>query len=101
MLSSRSAILLAAGVSISQCAPVQAANLYVAPNGTASGKGTVARPYDVATALSGSVGRPGDMFWLRGGNYDLGQAYTEIHGSRGAPITFRSVPGERAQLVGS
>jgi hypothetical protein len=82
-------------------APLRAANLYIAPNGTASGNGTERRPYDLTTALSGDVSRPGDTFWLRAGIYRLGQANTEIHGAPGRPITFRPVPGERAQLEGS
>src|SRR5262245_44804220 len=86
---------------ISGSPPLRAANIYIAPNGSASGKGTERRPYDLATALSGDVSRPGDTLWLREGTYKLGQAYTEIHGEPGRPITFRTVPGERAQLVGS
>jgi hypothetical protein len=86
---------------ISDCPALKAANLYVAPNGAASGKGTERRPYDLATALSGDVSRPGDTFWLREGIYRLGKVYTEIHGEAGRPITFRPVPGERAQLIGS
>jgi hypothetical protein len=96
-----SVMLLAAGFVIAESGPAQAGDLYVAPNGTASANGTVAQPYDLATALSGSVSRPGDTFWLRAGTYYLGQAYTEIHGAPGRPIIFRQVPGERAQLVGS
>ncbi len=78
-----------------------AANMYVAPNGTPSGKGTKGRPYDLATAVSGSVSGPGDTFWLREGVYRLGNAYTEMHGDAGRPITFREMPGERAKVVGS
>jgi len=94
-------LLLAAEVVVLECGLAKAANVYVAPNGTASGKGTERRPYDLATALSGEVSRPGDTFWLREGIYHLGQAYTEIHGAPGRPVTFRAVPGERAQLIGS
>jgi hypothetical protein len=94
-------LFLATEAVISEGPPVKAANIYIAPNGTASGKGTERRPYDLATALSGDVGRAGDTFWLREGIYHLGKAYTEIHGEPGRPITFRSMPGARAQLVGS
>src|SRR5207249_17090 len=80
---------------------VHAADLYVAPNGMASGSGKKTAPYDLATALSGSVGQAGDTFWLRGGLYRVGHVVTQIHGTPGSPITFRGAPGERAQVVGS
>ena len=80
---------------------VSGADLYVAPDGFALGPGTVARPYDLVTALSGSVSKPGDTFWMRGGNYRIGHVATQICGTEKQPITFRSVPGENAQLMGS
>src|SRR2546421_3209787 len=79
----------------------QAADLYVAPNGTAAGPGTQAQPYDLKTALSGSVGQAGDTFWLRGGIHSIGHIDTQIHGTASQPITFRQMPGEKAQVVGS
>lgn len=78
-----------------------AADLYVATNGTAAGPGGLAQPYNLATALSGQVGRPGDTFWLRGGTYELGHIDTTIQGAKGQPITFRQLPGERARVDGS
>ena len=62
------------------CAPVRAANMYVAPAGTAAGTGTRTKPYDLVTALGGSVGQAGDTFWLGGGVYRIGHVDTEIHG---------------------
>ena len=79
----------------------RAADLYVAPNGTQKGEGTVTQPYDLPTALSGSVGRAGDTFWMKGGSYDVGHVTTQIRGARGKPITFRGMPGEHARVVGS
>lgn len=61
----------------------------------------MAQPYDLATALSGQVGQPGDTFWLRGGNYALGHIDTKIQGALGQPITFRQMPGEWARIDGS
>ena len=84
-------LFLVAEVVISGGLSLRAGNIYIAPNGTASGKGTERRPYDLATALSGEVSRPGDTFWLREGIYQLGKAYTEIHGEPGKPVTFRRV----------
>ena len=77
-----------------------AANLHVAPNGHAFGAGTEYQPYDLVTALSGSVGKPGDTFWLHEGVYPIGKLETKIHGAAGQPITFRQMPGERAQVIG-
>ncbi len=76
-------------------------DLHVSPNGTPSGPGTMAQPYDLATALSGQVGQPGDTFWLSGGNYLIGHIDTQIEGAPGQPITFRQLPGERARIDGS
>ena len=76
-------------------------DLYVSPYGTSSGPGTVAQPYDLATALSGQVGQPGDTFWLSGGNYAIGHIDTKIQGAPGQPITFRQMPGEWARVDGS
>ena len=43
-------------------------DLYVSPDGTPLGPGTMAQPYDLATALSGQAGQAGDTVWLSGGN---------------------------------
>jgi hypothetical protein len=82
-------------------AGAQGANLHVAPNGHSSSSGTEDQPYDLVTALSGSVGQPGDTFWLHEGFYLIGNLETKIHGAPGQPITIRQIPGERAQVVGS
>ncbi len=81
--------------------PLRANDLFVAPGGTPFGPGTLSSPYDLSTALSGSVSRPGDTFWLRGGDYKLGHLDTSIQGAPGEPITFRPVSGENAQIDGS
>src|ERR1043166_353747 len=70
---------------------VHAADLYVVPGGTAAGPGTLAHPYNLATAISGQVGKPGDTFWLRGGIHKIGHIDTKIHGAPGQPITFRQM----------
>ncbi len=80
---------------------VPAADWYVAPSGTPIGPGTLLAPYDLATALSGQVGQPGDTFWLRGGTYALGHLDTQIAGTPGQLITFRPMPGEAARVDGS
>jgi hypothetical protein len=78
-----------------------AANFHVAPAGHSFGSGSVDQPYDLVTALSGSVGKPGDTFWLHDGVYPIGNLETKIHGAPNQPITFRQMSGERAQVVGS
>ena len=80
---------------------IQARDLYVSPDATPPGTGTFGQPYDLATALRGEVGQPGDTFWLRGGNYSLGHLDTRISGAPGQPITFRQMPGERVRVDGS
>lgn len=81
--------------------PAAAANYYVSPRGDSNGRGTPQAPYRLSEALSGQVGRPGDTFWLRGGDYPLGHLSTEVHGEPGKLITFRQFPGERAHILGS
>jgi len=76
-------------------------DLYVSPAGTPSGPGTMAQPYDLATALAGQLGQPGDTFWLRGGSYVIGHVDTKIEGAPGQPITFRQLPAEWARIDGS
>src|SRR6185436_5894592 len=80
---------------------IQGNDLHVSPDGTPSGLGTIAEPYDLATALSGQVGQPGDTFWLGRGDYVIGHIDTKIAGAPGQPITFRQLPGERARVDGS
>ncbi len=76
-------------------------DLYVSPDGTPLGPGTMAQPYDLATALSGQVGQAGDTVWLSGGNYVIGHIDTKIEGAPGQPLTFRQMPGEWARVDGS
>jgi hypothetical protein len=82
-------------------ASAQAADLHVTPNGHSFGSGRQDQPYDLVTALSGSVGKPGDTFWLHEGVYPIGKLDTKLHGAPGRPITVRQMPDERAQVIGS
>jgi hypothetical protein len=83
------------------CARLQANDWFVAPGGTPSGSGSYSRPYDIATALSGLVGQPGDTFWLRGGDYYLGHLNSSVQGEPDRPVTYRQVHGETARIDGS
>ncbi len=77
---------------------------YVAPSGKPDGAGTIADPWDLATALSGKTAvAPGDTIWLRGGTYGRGGAtvfVSNLTGVRGRPIFVRQYPGERATVDG-
>src|SRR5205807_374322 len=74
---------------------------YVSPSGSSAGDGTLARPWDLATALGrgGAGGRiaPGDTIWLRGGTY-RGAVVSSVHGAPGAPVVVRQYRGERAVI---
>jgi hypothetical protein len=72
---------------------------YVTPTGTRSGDGSMSRPWDLATALSGAAGRvrPGDTIWLRGGTYH-GSFTSTLIGTAANPIIVRQYPGERATI---
>ncbi|HTI05340.1 MAG TPA: Ig-like domain-containing protein [Gemmatimonadales bacterium] len=75
---------------------------FVSPAGSSSGDGTMAKPWDLATALSGAGGKilPGDTVWLRGGTYN-GSFTSSLRGTAAAPIVVRQYPGERATLDGT
>jgi hypothetical protein len=72
---------------------------FVAPWGTADGDGSLRRPLNLGTALSGRGIRPGDRVWLRGGVYK-GNFISYLTGAEKAPIVVRQVPGERAIIDG-
>ena len=97
----RHLVAVAAAIALTGSTAGLGTEFYVGPNGISSGPGTPTRPYDLKTALSGSVGHAGDTFWLAGGSYAIHHVDTQIHGRAGHPITFRQVQGQRAQLVGS
>jgi hypothetical protein len=79
-----------------------AAEFYVAPNGSASGDGSIARPWNLATGLGQPASvHPGDTIWLRGGRYTFpagGNVLIGLRGTAAAPITVAQYPGERATL---
>lgn len=77
---------------------------YAAPNGSSSGDGSMARPWDLATALNGPAAvKPGDTIWLRGGTYGNGKTIfnSRLRGTEAAPVKVRQYPGERAVVNGS
>lgn len=79
----------------------QAAEFFVAADGTAKGDGSRAKPVDLATALSGRTpAQPGDTLWLRGGTY-RGMFTSTLTGNYRQPITIRQCPHERATIDGA
>ena len=82
-----------------------AAEFHVSPDGTPSGDGSRARPWDLQTALAHPAAvRPGDTIWLLGGTY-RGGFESRLKGTADAPITVRQAlaqaslrPGARATI---
>ena len=94
-------VALADGLRAEARVQVQRSGYYADPGGTASGDGTIASPWDLATALSGGGGRiaAGDTVWLRGGVY-RGDFRSTLVGTAARPVVVRQLPGERATLEG-
>ena len=79
----------------------RAAEFYAAPDGSPSGSGSQASPWDLQTALDQpSAVQPGDTIWLRGGTY-VGHYTSSLNGTAASPIVVRQYAGERATLDGN
>src|SRR5512143_555213 len=97
---SRSRYLLGAAA-LALAASLSATDFYVAPNGSASGNGSIGSPWNLQTALNQpSAVQPGDTIWLRGGTY-VGHFTSNLNGNSSSPITVRQYAGERATLDGN
>ena len=74
---------------------------YVAPNGSPSGNGSVARPWDLQTALNQprSVA-PGAFVCLKNGTY-YGRFVGNLRGNANSRIAVSSCPGEQATIDGN
>lgn len=78
--------------------PVFGAEIFVGPNGRATGHGSREQPIDLQTAISErSPAKPGDTIWLLGGTYP-GKFTSDLKGKPGAPIQVRSSYNEWAKL---
>ncbi|HVV70996.1 MAG TPA: right-handed parallel beta-helix repeat-containing protein, partial [Verrucomicrobiae bacterium] len=107
LLHSRWCASLLAGACLSR-----GAELYVAPNGNDDGSGAQGQPFGSLERARGELRRlkqdPGHKkesltVWLRGGDYLRTNAFEltgEDSGTSEAPVTWRSVPGEHARLLG-
>ncbi|MFN3652451.1 MAG: fibronectin type III domain-containing protein [Armatimonadota bacterium] len=84
--------------------PTSGSHFYVAPNGSSSGDGSLARPWDLKTAFApASAIKPGSTVWLRGGRYGTGGSTVfecRLAGTASAPIIVRQYPRERATVDG-
>lgn len=92
-------------LALSSALTLTAAEYYVSPNGSSSGDGSQAKPWDLKTAFANNSGKisPGDTVWLRGGTYGSGYSTLfncNLTGTETAPITVRQYPGEHARVDG-
>ncbi|MFO7535906.1 MAG: hypothetical protein R6X19_09545 [Kiritimatiellia bacterium] len=86
-----------------------AADIYVAPEGTAKGRGSAKNPIDIFTAVSAeSPARPGDRIWLKGGVYEgrivdnSRQPFDiRVSGAADKPVVIQPAPGESVRLDGT
>ena len=89
------AVFLAASIS------VHAADFYMSPTGSASGDGSISKPWDLLTAFGQPASvHPGDTIWVRGGIYipanpSWPSLECYLQGNSSAPIIVRAYPGER------
>jgi hypothetical protein len=77
-----------------------AMGVHVTPTGSASGDGSMSKPWDLATALQLQKVPPGTIIWLHGGTYK-GGFVAKLEGTQQSPVTLRGWPGERAILDGA
>jgi hypothetical protein len=78
-----------------------AADLFVTPDGKPDGDGSRARPWDLATTLTGKDRvRAGDTVWLGRGTYrGAFLKPAQPSGTAGKPIIYRAMPGQRVTLT--
>lgn len=78
-------------------------NYYVAVDGSSSGDGSMAHPWDLDNALLNSKWvAPGDTLWVREGTYlpviEPAKFNIKLEGSQDNPIFIRAYPGERVTI---
>jgi hypothetical protein len=76
-----------------------ATDYYVAADGKPTNPGTLAAPWNLASALAGQHKvAPGDVIWVRGGKYQE-PIELRLAGKPEAPIHVRAYPGEHATIL--
>lgn len=80
---------------------VQAADIYVAPNGSSAAPGTNASPTTIQRGVS--IAQAGDTVWVKPGTYTITDGTQTIKplnsGTPTAPITIRSVSGGADAII--
>ena len=79
---------------------------FVSLTGRSTGAGTLADPWDIATAFNGGYPagtiHAGDTIYLRGGTYGNSTTYTiKVRGEAGNPVKFSAYPGEHVKIDGA
>lgn len=85
------------------CVPGFASEFFVSPGGSSTGDGSLAKPWDLQTALNQPrTVKPGDTLWIRGGTYGTGRVifYSRLVGTAASPIVVRRYKDERAIVNG-
>lgn len=84
-------------VSLACCCAAQAGQTYyVAANGDDANPGTEAKPFKTVQQTAGIL-KAGDTVLIRAGRYPM-FTVRNLHGTAEAPITFKSYPGEKANI---
>lgn len=86
--------------SLAEAVLAKGPEFYAAPAGRPSNSGTKDAPFDLATALKGTLVKAGATLWLRGGVYS-GKFTSKLTGTERQAILVRQLPGERAVIDGS
>ena len=85
--------------------PCPGAEYHATVGGSPSGDGSLAKPWDLATALAAPASlKAGDTIWIHGGIYGGGGSTTfssVVKGTAQSPICVRQFPGDRAILDGA
>jgi hypothetical protein len=83
---------------LTSLASVRAAEFHATPNGSSTGNGSLAQPWDLATALlAAEVVKPGDTVWIHEGTY-RGGFESRLNGRPDAPVIVRGVRGARVTI---
>ena len=95
----KSALTLILALLLTSSPALQAAELYVAPNGDDKAAGTLDAPFQKIQRAFDQAG-PGDTIFLREGTYREQVSLTSKSGTEGAPITLAAYQKERAVISG-
>lgn len=97
--------------SLFPCAFSQSLNFYIAPGGNDKGPGSKSHPFatfekaqqSMRDSIRGNHLRKGATVWVYGGTYFFKRTFildSLDSGTKGVPIVYRSVPGQKVYIVG-